>query len=210
MARKHPRYPDSDHYVIDDGIATPLAVRGDGISDGWEYHYGLDPRNASDAIVDHDMDGWDSDGDGYVSQDSSIATSRWGEAFSSYEEYKISIDDGFSVRPGLHLASMENPDQPSFLTEMSDPSLADSSVVVVEAIDSEGIVLIVSKYGITVLDPLSESTIIYEESVQGEISDAEVATLSDGSKAVVVSTNFGITAIPISEGELNSDSRPFS
>ena len=204
-----PRYSDSDHYVVDDGVATPLAIRGDGISDGWEYHYGLDPRNASDAIVDHDMDGWDSDGDGYIAQDSSIATSRWGEAFSSYEEYLISIDEGFSVRPGLHLASMESPDEPSFLTETSNPSLADSSVVVVEAIDSEGIVLIVSKYGITVLDPLEDSTLTYKESVQGEISDAEIATLSDGSKAIVVSTNFGITAIPVSQGELDVDSSVF-
>ncbi|MED5267363.1 MAG: hypothetical protein VYB00_00910, partial [Candidatus Thermoplasmatota archaeon] len=152
---------------------------------------------------------WDSDGDGYIAQDSSIATSRWGEAFSSYEEYLISIDEGFSVRPGLHLASMESPDEPSFLTEMSNPPLADSSVVSVEAIDSEGIVLIVSKYGITVLDPLDDSTLIYKESVQGEISDAEVATLSDGSKAIVVSTNFGITAIPISQGELDLDSTAF-
>ena len=48
-----PRYPDSDTFAIVDGVPTPLAVSGDGITDGWEHHYGTwIYRNASDAILD--------------------------------------------------------------------------------------------------------------------------------------------------------------
>ena len=63
-------------------------------------HYGLDPRNASDAIADSDNDGWDMDRDGFVIPDTS-ATSAWGEAFSNYEEYMVHFDDGSLVKPGV-------------------------------------------------------------------------------------------------------------
>ena len=31
---------------------------GDGIPDGWEVHFGIDPLNDS-ALTDEDFDGWD-------------------------------------------------------------------------------------------------------------------------------------------------------
>ena len=80
-----PRRMDSDHYTWSELFPTSLAVPGDGIPDGWEAYYGLDPRNASDATLDSDSDGWDIDRDGFIIPDSSIATARWGEAFSNYE-----------------------------------------------------------------------------------------------------------------------------
>jgi len=54
-----PTESDSDYYSWAEVISVGLAVPGDGIPDGWEVHYGLDPRNASDAILDSDSDGWD-------------------------------------------------------------------------------------------------------------------------------------------------------
>ena len=73
-----PRRMDSDHYTWSELLPTSLAVPGDGIPDGWEAYHGLDPRNASDATLDSDSDGWDIDRDGFIIPDSSIATARWG------------------------------------------------------------------------------------------------------------------------------------
>ena len=96
-----PTRSDSDYYSWSDLLASGLVVPGDGIPDGWEAHYGLDPRNASDAIADSDNDGWDMDRDGFVIPDTSTATSAWGEAFSNYEEYMVHFDDGSWVKPGV-------------------------------------------------------------------------------------------------------------
>ena len=46
--------------------------RGDGIIDGWEVYFGLDPLNSSDAILDTDLDGWDVDRDGQITPDTSF------------------------------------------------------------------------------------------------------------------------------------------
>ena len=100
---------------------------GDGIPDGWEVHYGLDPRNASDAILDSDSDGWDLDRDGYIIPDTSVATSSWGESFSNYEEYMIYYDEGVSVTPGLRSIDLSE-DQNSFITydQSTSPKLVDA------------------------------------------------------------------------------------
>jgi len=51
---------------------------GDGMYDGWEVHFGLDPLNASDAGDDPDLDGFDLDTDGTV---------NISESFTSLEEF---------------------------------------------------------------------------------------------------------------------------
>ena len=51
---------------------------GDGMPDGWEGHYGLNPRSADDRDWDSDADGYDSDRDGELSPD---------EKFTNYEEF---------------------------------------------------------------------------------------------------------------------------
>ena len=87
--------------------------------------------------------------------DNSIATSMWGEALSNYEEFKISQDDGYSVRPGLYLSSIDRPLDVDFLTETSQPRIADSAIVGTHVSENQGIVVIASKNGVTILDPLS-------------------------------------------------------
>jgi hypothetical protein len=50
----------------------------DGMPDGWEAYYGLDPNFADDAAWDSDYDGYDSDRDGELSPE---------EKFTNYEEF---------------------------------------------------------------------------------------------------------------------------
>ena len=204
-----PRYPDSDSYAIVDGVPTNLAVIGDGIPDGWEFHYGLNPRNGSDSIIDTDNDGWDANRDGSLSQDGSIATSEWGEALSNYEEYRISQDDGYSVRPGVYIGSIEESNEPQFLTETSNPVIADSAIINTHVSDAEGLVVFVSKNGLTILDPIAYSTIIIDDPIPGEVTDSEVILLSDGSSCLVLTSNFGIGAYSLTEGDLDLESYSF-
>ena len=52
------RFSDSDYFFWDELAPSQLEIIGDGIPDGWEAQYGLDPLNASDATIDSDlMDG---------------------------------------------------------------------------------------------------------------------------------------------------------
>ena len=51
---------------------------GDGMPDGWEAYYGLNPNSEADSSLDFDSDGYDADGDGEISPD---------EKFTNYEEF---------------------------------------------------------------------------------------------------------------------------
>jgi len=51
---------------------------GDGMPDGWEAYYGLNPNSEEDSSLDFDSDGYDADGDGEMSPD---------EKFTNYEEF---------------------------------------------------------------------------------------------------------------------------
>ena len=57
--------------------------------DGWEVHFGLDPLNRSNALLDDDRDGWDLNRDGLVSADVSRTDTAiaLGESLSNLEEY---------------------------------------------------------------------------------------------------------------------------
>ena len=169
----------------------------------------MDPRNASDAILDSDQDGWDSNRDGILAPDNSIATSMWGEALSNYEEFKISQDDGYSVRPGLYLSSIDRPLDVDFLTETSQPRIADSAIVGTHVSENQGIVVIASKNGVTILDPLSYTTQIFDQPVPGTISDSLLVSLADNSVALVLTSNFGIGAFQLTQGGLNLESSFF-
>ena len=53
---------------------------GDGMPDGWEGYYGLNPNSDEDKDWDSDSDGYDSDRDGELSPD---------EKFTNYEEFMM-------------------------------------------------------------------------------------------------------------------------
>ena len=76
---------DTDYYrwVGNPGQALSQTQKGDGIIDGWEIYFQLDPRNSSDALIDSDIDGWDVNRDGAISPDTSGATLDLGEVFSN-------------------------------------------------------------------------------------------------------------------------------
>ena len=149
-----PRRMDSDHYTWSEIVPTSLAVPGDGIPDGWEAYYGLDPRNASDATLDSDSDGWDIDRDGFIIPDSSIATARWGEAFSNYEEYLIHMDSGHWVRPGLRGTMLTHQlDEVMLFDQGTNPMLVDGRVHTVLPDNPRDRLLVGSAYGITAIDP---------------------------------------------------------
>ena len=124
-----PTRSDSDYYSWSGLLATGLVIPGDGIPDGWEAHYGLDPRNASDAILDSDNDGWDLDRDGFVIPDTSTSTAAWGEAFSNYEEYMVYYDDGSWVKPGIRGTAGTSHDGSIISYDQStQPQLVDAAV----------------------------------------------------------------------------------
>ena len=53
-----PLLDDSDRYSWDGFAIRPLYPSfGDGMPDGWEVHFGLDPLNRSNALLDDDRDG---------------------------------------------------------------------------------------------------------------------------------------------------------
>ena len=99
-----PLLDDSDRYLWDGFAIRPLYPSfGDGIPDGWEVHFGLDPLNRSNALEDPDRDGWDTNRDGGISSDVSrtLTALKVGEALSTLEEYLVHYDDGNTVYPGL-------------------------------------------------------------------------------------------------------------
>ena len=157
-----PTESDSDYYTWSEVLAVGLAVPGDGIPDGWEVHYGLDPRNSSDAIEDTDLDGWDLDRDGFIIPDISTATVHWGEAFSNYEEYMIHYDNGAWVTPGLR-GSQITSEETTYVSfdQSTTPGLVDGAVHTVIPDQSRDRLLVGSKYGITAMDPFGGSAVLH-------------------------------------------------
>ena len=104
---------DTDYYrwVGNPGQALGQTQKGDGIVDGWEIYFQLDPLNSSDALIDSDFDGWDFNRDGAISPDTSSSTLDLGEVFSNLEEYTVYRDDGNWVTAGVKHAPLGTADQ---------------------------------------------------------------------------------------------------
>ena len=196
-----PTRSDSDYYSWSDLLASGLIVPGDGIPDGWEAHYGLDPRNASDAIADSDNDGWDMDRDGFVIPDTSTATSAWGEAFSNYEEYMVHFDDGSWVKPGVRgTASTSHGGPVLFFDQSTNTPLVDGAVhSILKDADQERI-LVGSKYGITALDPFGDVSSTHELRAGLEMTSMIRWSSSETSDFMIIGTNQGVHCISMENG----------
>ncbi|MDG1535983.1 MAG: hypothetical protein P8Q45_02025 [Candidatus Thalassarchaeaceae archaeon] len=195
-----PRRIDSDHYTWSELVPTSLAVPGDGIPDGWEAYHGLDPRNASDAVLDSDSDGWDIDRDGFIIPDTSIATAQWGEAFSNFEEYMLHLDSGNWVRPGLRASMLTGASEESmFFDQSTDPMLVDGRVHTVISDQGRDRLIVGSAYGITTIDPF-QGTSSTAELPQG----MEMFTMMRWSPAsedyLIIGTNQGLHALILENG----------
>ncbi len=195
-----PRKSDSDYYAWSELTPVSLAVPGDGIPDGWEAYHGLDPRNASDAIVDTDSDGWDIDRDGFIIPDTSTATARWGEAFSNYEEYMVHLDSGNWVRPGLR-GAMQGADEGEvlFFDQTTETGLVDGAVHTVLTDQARDRLLVGSAYGITAIDPFEGSTSKHELPTGMEMNTM-IRWTTDSSDYLIIGTNAGIHTITLENG----------
>ena len=105
----NPIEEDSDRFNFDGVKHRRLfPSSGDGITDGWEIHFGLDPLNRSNALIDLDNDGWDTNRDGIISLDlqRSEEALALGEQLSTLEEYFVHLDDGNMVKSGMRSADL--------------------------------------------------------------------------------------------------------
>jgi hypothetical protein len=155
----NPVEADSDRFNYDGVKHRRLfPSNGDGITDGWEIHFGLDPLNRSNALIDLDDDGWDANRDGIISADSarSVEALSAGEQLSTLEEYFVHLDDGNTVKSGLRsveLGASEETYYEYLLTQEAGPD--DMSVLnhdIRELIDDGAYLWAGAKLGITVMN----------------------------------------------------------
>ena len=160
-----PLLKDSDRYTWDGfSIRSLYPSFGDGIPDGWEVHFGLDPLNRSSALADEDFDGWDANRDGVLSPDVSRTETALalGEQLSNIEEYKIYFDDGNKVIAGLKSIELGSESSTliqypiSFATSGDGISVMHHDVRAMDSVDST--LYVTTKYGITVIDTTSQSS----------------------------------------------------
>ena len=193
---------DSDDHYWAGTRSMPQTQRGDGIIDGWEVYFSLDPLNSSDAIVDSDEDGWDSDRNGIVTPDSSRATVSFGEAFSNLEEYRAFFDDGTTVRSGLKLVRYDDVDDSVIsLDPGSDPSLVHHHVIAIEQVADESVVIIGTRLGITALDLVNMTSASVRLPSGVEMYDMMLWS-SEGRSYAVLATNRGVETMRLTDGRL--------
>ncbi len=195
-----PRFSDSDYYSWSDSIASELTILGDGIPDGWEAYNGLDPRNYSDSITDADNDGWDENGDGFLTPDITTSTSHWGEEFSNYEEYIVDFDSGMAVSPGIKGMNLLNNEESMLsFNHNSNTKLVDTSIVDIISDTQRNRLIVGSKYGITVLDPFRELSTQFQIGPGIEINTIKKYEIADFSY-LFIGTNTGLQTLKMING----------
>ena len=153
-----PILDDSDRYLWDGFAIRPLYPSfGDGIPDGWEVHFGLDPLNRSNALDDPDLDGWDANRDGAITSDLARTQTalNLGEALSTLEEYFVYFDDGNTVYPGLKSTLLGDNESYDVMPLVYDVPGDVLSIMHhdVRAIDEhDGTVYTMTRYGVSVFN----------------------------------------------------------
>ncbi len=197
----NPLRSDSDRFQWDGFAHRRLhPSQGDGMTDGWEVHFGLDPLNRSDALLDVEPDGWDLDRNGVISPDvsrSEVAMAA-GEALVSFEEYLIHLDGGNTVRSGLRTVTLGAAQADIVDLPLSlDPSVGEEMRVLhhdVRTLDPMGgRVLVGTKIGMSVLD-VDEGRTTDHPLPEGERLH-DLVVLEE--RAVIVGTDRGLISIPL-------------
>ena len=155
----NPNSPDSDRFNYDGVKHRRLfPSTGDGISDGWEIHFGLDPLNRSNALIDLDNDGWDANRDGIISVDAARSEEALilGEQLSTLEEYYVHLDDGKTVKSGMRSVEL-GADAGTYAEYLLTPEAGPDDMSVInhdirEFIDDDSHLWIGAKLGITIMD----------------------------------------------------------
>ena len=206
-----PLLDDSDRYLWDGFAIRPLYPSfGDGMPDGWEVHFGLDPLNRSDALTDPDSDGWDANRDGAVTNDLSRSETalELGEALSTLEEYFVYFDDGNTVYPGLKstlVGDEEGYEVMPLVYDAPEESLAIMHHDVRSLDEHDGLLYVMTRYGVSVINE-EENTQSHQWLPQGvELHDGFLARSDTTPYALVMGTSVGFAVAPLqANGELGA------
>ncbi len=199
-----PLLEDSDRYHWDGfSIRRLFPSYGDGMPDGWEAHFGLDPLNRTDALLDPDSDGWDFNRDGVISPDVSRTRTalKIGEELSNFEEYLIHFDNGNTIIPGLKTAYLGAEESTSTQFPLSFTASEEEMSIIhhdITDLDVNGEQLYVTtKYGITVLD-YETKTSTDQWMPQGvELFDSIILTEDSIAYAMAIATSVGVVVAPL-------------
>ena len=165
----NPIEDDSDRFNYDGVKHRRLfPSSGDGISDGWEIHFGLDPLNRSNALIDLDNDGWDSNRDGVISVDAARSEEalKVGEQLSTLEEYFVHLDDGNTVKSGMRSVEL-GASEGTYTEYLLSPEAGPDEMSILnhdvrELVDDGNYLWIGTKLGVTVMDFEESESMDYE------------------------------------------------
>ncbi|MDE0857320.1 MAG: hypothetical protein OSA38_01985 [Candidatus Poseidoniaceae archaeon] len=199
-----PLLDDSDRYHWDGfSIRRLFPSFGDGIPDGWEVHFGLDPLNRTNALIDHDNDGWDANRDGGISPDVSrtLTALALGEALSTLQEYMVHEDDGNSVRAGLKSVDYGPSEGTASIMPLSFTADAESMSVLhydVRDIETDASnVYVTTRYGLTFMN-MADETSSDQWMPQGvELRDAILLKSENDAFALALATSVGMAVAPL-------------
>jgi hypothetical protein len=198
-----PLLDDSDRYLWDGFSIRPLYPSfGDGIPDGWEVHFGLDPLNRSNALNDPDRDGWDANRDGGITADLARTSTamRLGEALSTLEEYLVHYDNGNTILPGLKTTLVGDEEGYSVFPLVYDAPDEALSVLHhdVRSLDEhDGTVYVMTRYGVTTLNEGSGAQ-GHQWLPQGvELHDGYLVRADTVPYALVLGTSVGFAVAPL-------------
>ena len=198
---------DTDYYrwAGNPGQAFGLTQKGDGIIDGWEIYFQLDPLNSSDALIDSDVDGWDINRDGAISPDTSSVTLDLGEALSNLEEYTISVDDGNWVTAGVKSTSIgfENAVVHEY-NQGTTPDILHHDTHSLFADDSVGLLYIGTRSGVSVMQPSTNSSTHYTLPAGVHLHDMYHWPSGGENGILVLTTSVGLQSIALLEDGLLS------
>ncbi|MEE3310058.1 MAG: hypothetical protein VX230_01020, partial [Candidatus Thermoplasmatota archaeon] len=199
---------DTDYYrwVGNPGQALGQTQKGDGIIDGWEIYFQLDPLNSSDALIDSDLDGWDFNRDGAVSPDTSSSTLDLGEVFSNLEEYTVYRDDGNWVTAGVKHTPLGIADQTvTAFDQGTTPSLLHHNAHSIFSDDNHGLIYVGTLQGVTVMNPSMNSSNHFALPSGTDLLDLHLWPEGGDDGILLMTTSSGLMTLALdADGQISS------
>ena len=198
-----PLLDDSDRYYWDGFSIRPLYPSfGDGIPDGWEAHFGLNPLNRTNALDDPDQDGWDENRDGVITPDLARTETalKLGESLSTLQEYLVHYDDGNTVYPGLKHTALGDGGEYEQVPLVYDAEEDESSILHHDIraleVDDEHL-YVVTRYGSTVFDTGNDITTHHWMPQGIEVHDGHLVHSNGAPFAMAFATSAGFALAPL-------------
>ena len=200
----NPLDADSDRYTWDGFKNRRLyPSAGDDITDGWEIHFGLDPLNRSNALMDLDSDGWDTNRDGFQSADADRTKTalKVGEQLSTIEEYFVHLDDGSMVKSGMRSVELGSTED-TYSEYLLSPESSEEEISIInhdirELASYQGYLWVGTRLGVTVID--------FENGISNDYDLPQGHDLNDMillDNAIVMLTEYGVWIANHDEGML--------